>query len=257
MLKIIMLIPSFLFSTLSSFAQLEKIDTDRPDQTESAVTVPKKWIQLELGFSKQQNSPGSSEFQHPTLLSKYGITKKIELRLITTLTTTTYYNGIQPKQKETGLEPVEVGAKIALWEEKSLLPKTSLLFHLVFPKLASKKFMADKLTPNFRFTMQHSLSNIMSIGYNIGAECDGYSNETTWIYTFAPGFNISEKWYGYIEAFGFISKHNEPEHNIDGGIAYYINSNFKLDISSGFGISKTAPDWYIALGASFRFKTGR
>jgi hypothetical protein len=257
MYKLLFLLPVFTISYISSIAQVEKIDTDRPDQTESAVIVPKKWIQVEAGFSKQQNSPGSTEFQHPTLLSKYGITKRIELRLITTLTTNTYYNAAQLKQKESGLEPVELGVKIALWEEKKLLPKTSLLFHVAIPKLATKKFHGDKLAPNFRFTMQHSITNNIAIGYNLGAEWDGFSNEATWIYTFAPGINLGEKWYGYIEAFGFISKQNKPEHSIDAGIAYYINSNFKLDLSSGFGISEEAPDWYIAIGASFRFKTGK
>ena len=241
----------------TGFAQTTKIDTDRPDQTESAVTMPKKWIQFEFGLSKQATNADENEYQHPTLLSKYGLTKKIELRLITTVTTITGFSDPLIKQKETGLSPVEVGTKIALWEEKKLLPKTSLLFHVVIPSLASKNLQANKLAPNFRLSMQHSISKVVGIAYNLGAEWDGYSNEPIWIYTFSPGFNIGEKWYGYIEAFGFISTENAPEHNIDLGFAYTVNNDFKLDLSGGFGISKAAPDWYIAIGASFRFKTGK
>ncbi len=252
-----MVLPLSLFCVAAlCHAQVEKIDTDRPDQTESAVTVPKKWVQFEFGLSAQTTNSLENEFQHPTLLSKYGIGKRIELRLITTVQTNTHFNIIY-KEKETGLSPVEVGAKIALWEEHKLLPKTSLLFHVSIPKLASEKFKADKLAPNFRFSMQHTLSKIIGIGYNLGAEWDGFSNEATWIYTLSPGFNISEKWYGYVEAFGSVSKNNKPEHNLDGGFAYYINRNLKVDLSSGFGISKEAPDWYVAVGASYRFKTGK
>ena len=105
--------------------------------------------------------------------------------------------------------------------------------------------------------MQHSITNAFAIGYNLGAEWDGYSNKATWIYTFAPGINLGENWYAYVEAFGFISKQNEPEHSLDGGIAYFINRDLKIDISSGFGISEAAPDWYIAAGISIRFKTGK
>ncbi len=245
----------FCVSTVCN-AQVDKIDTDRPDQTESAVTVPKKWFQFEIGFSRQTTNAFEKEFQHPTLLSKYGIGKRIELRLITTTQTNTYLVAAD-KLKETGLSPVEVGAKIALWEEKKMLPKTSLLFHVGIPQLASKKFKADKLAPNFRFSMQHTLNKVVGIGYNLGAEWDGFSNTPAWIYTFAPGFNLSEKWYAYVEVFGSISKENKPQHNADGGVAYYVTRNFKVDLSSGFGISKEAPDWYIAIGASFRFKTGR
>ena len=96
----------------------------------------------------------------------------------------------------------------------------------------------------------------MGLGYNLGADWDGFSNTTTWAYTISPGFNLGEKWYSYIEAFGFIAKDEPAQHNIDGGVAYYINDNTKVDISSGFGISKTAPDWYFAIGASIRFKKG-
>ncbi|MBL0202021.1 MAG: transporter [Chitinophagaceae bacterium] len=256
MIKNIAITILFITCTNFSLAQVEKIDTDRPDQTESAVLVPKKWVQFEMGFSVQTTNALENEFQHPTLLSKYGISKRIELRLITTVQTNTYFH-VTDKVKETGLSPVEVGAKIALWEENKLLPKTSLIFHVGIPKLASGYFQVDHLAPNFRFTMQHSLTKKIGLGYNVGAEWDGVSKEATWIYTFAPGINLSKKWYGYIEAFGFISKKNNPEHSLDGGIAYYINPDFKIDLSSGFGISKAAPDWYIAVGGSFRFKTGK
>ena len=95
----------------------------------------------------------------------------------------------------------------------------------------------------------------MGLGSNIGAEWHGFTNAPTWIYTFAPGFTLSKKWYGYIEAFGFINKNESPQHSIDGGLGYFLNDNIKLDVSSGFGISKAAPNWYFSLGGSIRFKT--
>ena len=49
-------------------AQIEKIDTDRPDQTESAATVPKKWVQFEFGLNAQTATSLENEFQHLTLL---------------------------------------------------------------------------------------------------------------------------------------------------------------------------------------------
>ncbi len=255
--KIVFAVIFFLFCFSTVFSQAKKIDTDRPDQTESAVLVPAKWVQFELGLTRQQNKAGDIGFQHPTLLSKYGISKRIELRLITTIVSYVDETPGLRKQTVSGLEPMEIGAKVALWEGKKLLPKTSLLFHFAIPKLAAKKLRADRLAPNFRFSMQHSITNAFAIGYNLGAEWDGYSNKATWIYTFAPGINLGENWYAYVEAFGFISKLSEPEHSIDGGIAYFINRDLKIDLSSGFGISKAAPDWYIAAGISIRFKTGK
>jgi Putative MetA-pathway of phenol degradation len=237
-------------------AQAEKIDTDRPDQTESAVLVPAKWLQFEMGFNKEWlKVDGARVYTAPTLLSKYGINKNIELRLITTFESVEFNVQGRSKTYNNGFLPMEIGAKIRLAEERGILPKTSLIFHLALPGVASSSRKLNKVAPNFRFTMQNSITDNLAIGYNLGAEWDGYSNIPKWIYTFAPGFNIGNRWYTYIEAFGFINKEEAPQHSVDAGIAWYASNNFKIDFSGGAGISPAAPPWYISLGASVRFNT--
>ncbi|GAC1430139.1 MAG: hypothetical protein NVSMB7_06550 [Chitinophagaceae bacterium] len=231
--------------------QIERMETDRPDQTECPFIVPSGWVQFEMGFNFEKNGPGAHTFVYPTLLSKYGISKRIELRLITSYLSNNVYTGTH-YEAVTGIEPVQLGGKLALTEEKGLLPKTALIAHIILPQFASTELHAEKFAPNFVFTMQHTLSSWSSIGYNLGAEWDGFSNTPAWIYRVSPGFNTGNKWYAYAEAFGFIQK-NETNHNIDVGLAYYVNNNTKLDISAGKGLSSTSVNYYIALGASFRF----
>ena len=243
-----------LFILIRPVAQCQqKIDTDRPDQTESVFTVPKHWLQFEAGFSKQQNSISENEFYLPTILTKYGVTKKLEFRLITSFQANTIHVN-SAKQNESGFAVTEIGAKISLWEEKKLLPKTSIIFHVGVPPLSAKKYRPENVPVNFRFTMQHSVSNKISIGYNAGAEWSGENNNTAWVYTFTTGLNINANWYSYIEAFGEVSAKELPQHNIDGGIAYTIGNDIKIDLSSGFGISSAAPIWYIAAGFSMRLQ---
>jgi hypothetical protein len=102
--------------------------------------------------------------------------------------------------------------------------------------------------------MQHTISNKQTLSYNLGAEWDGYSPEPTFIYTLTTGYSFTEKIGGYIEFFGFIPQIEKPDHRFDGGLTYLLNPNQQLDISGGFGLSKTSPDYYVALGYSFRFK---
>jgi hypothetical protein len=255
-MKIVILF-SLLFIGNNIFAQLEPIDTDRPDQTESVNLVPKKWLQFEAGFNTQENERSTHEYLTPTLLSKYGLSNRIELRLITTIVTNSYLSIPQGTISNTGLDPVEIGAKISLWQEKKWIPKTSFLFHLAIPGLASKSNNINLIAPNFRFTMQNSLAKNFAIGYNLGAEWDGENSDPAYVYTLSPGLTFADKWYGYIEAFGVIGKNNPPQHSMDGGLAYNITNNFKLDISSGFGISKAAPRWYVAAGVSKRFSLNK
>jgi Putative MetA-pathway of phenol degradation len=253
MANFFLIVSLLLLCTTTLRAQVEKIDTDRPDQTESSAIVPKHYFQAEIGFNKENLSGRDYELIHPTALLKYGL-KKFEFRLEATYKTA-YEHLIPNPTSTTGFEPIEIGFKAALSEEKKILPKTSLIVHLGIPALGSKAFRTDHLIPSFRFTMQNSITDNIAIGYNLGAEWDGYTSTPTWIYTFAPGFNLGEKWYAYIEAFGFIRKNETPQHSLDAGIAYYINPDIKLDISGGGGISRAAPKNYVAVGFSFRCKT--
>ena len=75
--KIVKLIFLLTLMVRISFAQEGKIETDRPDQTETPFLTPKNWIQLEAGFNIQQNIKNSFEYLSPTLLSKIGISKKL------------------------------------------------------------------------------------------------------------------------------------------------------------------------------------
>lgn len=238
-------------------AQPDPIDTDRPDQTESVLLVPRKWLQVEAGFNIQKNNNNENEFLIPTLLTKYGLSKRFELRLITTIKKNSYLLIPTGTVYETGMDVTEIGAKISLFEEKNLLPKTSFIFHVGIPAFTSAKFKPDKAAPNFRFTMQHTLSSNTALAYNAGCEWDGFTNDPAYIYTLALGINLASKWYSYIEGFGSFKKQLSPEHNIDGGLAYFISNDLKIDISTGFGLTRTAPKWYISLGASIRFNTGR
>lgn len=244
------------FSCFYLFAQQEgRMETDRPDQTESPFLTKLNYIQGEIGFNYEKTQ-GLRTLVHPTALWKYGISKKFEIRLITEIVSAETALLI-PSGNDiiSGLLPVQVGGKLAIAEEKGLLPKTSLIFHIAAPKIASKKFRSDKWAPNFRFVMQNTLTENIGLGYNLGAEWDGENNIPIpyWIYTFAPGFNIGTNWYGYIEAFGSIRKNEKPQHAVDGGIAYYFSPDSKIDFSAGFGLSKEAIDHYVAVGYSFRF----
>ena len=247
---------SFIICALNSFSQQEgRMETDRPDQTESVIITKKNYVQVEVGFNIEKNN-GIKTLVHPTTLLKYGLSKRFEFRLITEFVSTETPILI-PAGNEiiSGLLPVQIGGKLALSKEKGILPQTALLFHIAHPKLGSKKFHNEKWAPNFRFSMQHTLSENIGLGYNLGAEWDGYSNTPYWVYTFAPGFNLGKNWYGYFEAFGAVRKNELPQHYLDGGLAVYVNDNLKLDISSGFGLNDAAQDWYGAIGFSFRFNT--
>ena len=245
-----------LFSS-SLNAQVEKIDTDRPDQTESAYTVPASWLQEELGFARERfrTSPNIINiWTLPTLLTRFGLSKRWELRMI--IEYEKWGNNRRLFKDTFNFLPLQLGLKVNLIHAKGIIPEISLIAHAGFNRVASEFARGGSFfSPNFSFAFQNPVSENFSIGYNFGAEWDNTYDPPTWLYTFSPGFNLGEKWYAYFEAFGFFRKNEPPEHILDGGFAYYINDNIKVDASAGFGISPAAPKNYVALGFSFRVKT--
>ena len=230
----------------------ERIDTDRPDQTESAVLVPKKYFQGEFGFGKQNSTGEEYTLAHPAFLLKYGLSKRFELRLEgTSFSEQVQLNG--DTKTRTDFAPVEIGTKVALFEEKGLLPKTSLIAH-VGSSFRGSGPEAWPYYSSFRVTCQHTITENFGLGYNAGAanEEDG----SVLLYTFSPNFSFAEKWYGYIEAFGFRPIGSSPEHKwqhaLDAGFAYYISNDTKLDLSAGVGFADNPMKNYFAIGFSFR-----
>lgn len=234
--------------SFSGFAQdVEPIQADRPDQTETPALVPKGMFQLEAGFSYQRNKANSTSLALPSALWKYGVNENFELRLITELAVDKDFDN-----QTSGINPTLIGCKIKIAEEKGIFPKTSFIGHMSIPNAASTPYKTEFYAPEFRFVMQHTLSSRFSLSYNLGSEWDGVTPEPTFIYTLTTGCAITEKLGSYIELFGFAPQKQTANHSFDGGITYLITNDFMLDLSSGVGLTELAPDFYCAFGFSFR-----
>lgn len=144
-----------LFFLAVAIGQSGPIDADRPDQTEGVNNVPKNYLQFEFGFSRQKNQQNDYQYEVPDVLSKYGLSNRVELRLITTI-----LNSALPIRavNKTGLEPVVVGTRISLWEERKALPKTSFLFHVAIPGMSSSANNIHFAAPDFKLAMQNTIA---------------------------------------------------------------------------------------------------
>lgn len=240
----------FFVAPLAILAQkIEPIQTDRPDQTETPSTVPAKHFQMETGFSFERSNLSDQVLTIPSILYKFGLNDHFEVGLITE-----YSSSIINLKKIFGLSPITVRFKEKIVEENGLLPLTSFIGYLSIPMLASTNLKENFYTPSFRFTMQHTLTDKFSLGYNLGAEWDGETAVPSFIYTLTSGFSITEKIGSYVEFYGFAPQTSMADHRFDGGLNYLLKPNILFDISGGFGISTKAPDYYVALGFSFRVR---
>jgi hypothetical protein len=235
-----------LCATVISTAQ-ETIVTDRPDQTESSVTVPHKAFQLESGGVYLFDEPGDAAWGG--VLLRYGLFDGFELRL-----GTAYGSYKDSAGTVNGLNPVEIGFKSYITKENGCLPEVAFIGSILVPGLASSNLDIKHAAPVMKFAFSHTLSPVFSIGYNLGAIWNGESPVPVWFYTLAFGGSITEKLGFYVEPYAYFQDGELPLHLINGGFTYKIAPLIQFDISGGAGLNAPAPDGFVSIGFSFRTK---
>jgi len=233
----------------------DKVDmvTDRPDQTESASVITHKGFQVESGFLFERYDSSISNTTYNSTLVRYGLLENIELRLgVAYLGTKISLDG--GSLDKSGLAPLTIGAKFFLREEGGGIPQLAFLTTLTIPNTGSTAFESEKLGADIRVNGEYSLNEAMSFGANLGVAWSGaeYGNYAVGIYTAVIGMSLSEKLGAFAELYGFLPKEGKNDHRWDGGVTYAVNEDLQLDFSTGIGLSKVSPDFFISLGLSIR-----
>ena len=236
--------------------QTEKpeIVTDRPDQTEAPVLVPKGGLQVETGFvfeKDREEDIDVTNFAYNTTLVKYGVNEFFELRFITEYLGENAKVAENPTSKIQGFSPFALGVKIKVSDERGIWPQAAFIGHINL-RSGSEEFIPSYTAADFRFTFAHTLSEKFALSYNLGAEWDGESPEAAFLYTLSVGYVITNKLGMFVESYAFFPEDSKGDHRIDAGFTYKFSPVFQWDISGGVGVSRNAPDSFLSTGVSFR-----
>ncbi len=232
--------------------------TDRPTASASPVVVPRRTFQLEMGHkgSRTEGDPESIDVQvAPDLLARYGINRKIEVRLAAA--GWTFESG--PGGRDTGFSDISLGAKIALAEEKGRRPQMGFLVDVSLP-VGHSDFTTDRVVPRFLFLGSNSLSDRLGLTYNIGpslvAFTDNGESDTTAVleYAVALSGSVSGPFSLFGEFFGaFTVGSNLPDrHSFQAGTTILLSPRFQIDLRAGAGLVEGVPGWLVGAGLSFR-----
>ena len=250
---------NFLFNAVYS----QDLVTDRPDQTESSVTVPKGTLQWESGywFEKDTKSLSTTNKRIQSLgfnstLLRYGIFEKIELRLGSDIVKKSVSQDDMglwlPSSTATNLEPMYLGFKINLLDEKGIIPEIAILGHLSIPMLSTTD--EEDIAPDLTLSGSYTLSQSMGFGFNIGSHWSGFGTGYPDIfYSAVLGISHGEKLGSYWEIYGWeYADLEQSDLRADAGLTYLVKSNLQLDFSGGIGLSEMSPDFFVNLGFSWR-----
>ena len=236
-------------------AQVPDLVTDRPDQTESSLTVMPGLVQIEAGWTFVSAGAEKSHSVPQTLI-RIGIVHGLEARLGFAGWTRL---ALTDSTSESGFGGVDLGFKYHLLDGSGVRPDVGLLAAVALP-IGSSRFRLPRADPSVRLAFANTLTERIGLGYNVGASVRSVraSQEirtlVNGIYTVVLGIGLTDRVGVFIESFGALelSDGEASVHALDGGVTMALLQNLQIDVSGGVGLNAAADDWFIGAGISLR-----
>lgn len=245
----------FLIFTSKLIAQTNEeitISPDRPGVGTPPSLIPKKHFQIETGFLYEQVSTDgitTKIYSFNQSLFRYGLFSFAELRVSGDYTKTKVKLPINDSIV-IGFGPLNLGTKISIYQGQKIIPKIALMVNLTLPNTGKEQYRTANLAPSAYLLFQNSLSDKLSLGYNIGLEWDGESDKPTTFYAITLGYGFTDKLSAYIENYGYLSSDANVFY-FDGGFAYLLTNKLQLDMYAGINSKGIDKDLQFNIGLSW------
>jgi hypothetical protein len=226
--------------------------TDRPDFTESAVSVPQGRVQFEGGYTWSRKG---NETSHSIgdLLVRWGIVGGVEARL----GLNSFEIVERPDSTLDGLQDVELGAKIDAvhllgWPRSSEL---ALIVGTATPT-GDSGTGSQEWQPTATLAFAFDASENLSLGTNAGLRwpVDDGQRYLEGAISAALGFGLSERWGTYFEVYTILPEGSRPDELfVNGGVTFLTSTEFQLDARIGSMVAgSTWPNLFAGAGLSWR-----
>jgi hypothetical protein len=231
--------------------------TDRPDATESAVTVAVGVFQLESGYTFGKVDDVKIHSLGEILL-RVGVANILELRFgINSYQWARGQAGINH-----GLQDSTVGLKLRLLDNEGKTglgsPQVAVLASTSVPT-GSSLMSQNKIEPEMRLSVSWDLSERLALGTNFSYS---YTNEMAVDTrsheagaTLSLGIALTDSWGAYAEYFGAYTmvRDGPREDYVNGGVTFLVESDFQLDARIGYGLNGLEDDFFVGFGSAVRW----
>lgn len=233
--------------------------TDRPDFTESPVTVGRGVTQLELGYTYTFDHDGTR--QHightaPELLMRVGVVAQwLELRVGWT------WEELRVTGEPTlaGAGDLLLGAKIALTPQEGPLPEMAIIPQMFVP-VGSHGLSAQRVLPGLNWTYAWEVTERCSLGgqTQVNLLLDDQTNEPFWeiSQSLTVGLALTERIGLYGEWFALFPNGADtvlPQYLANTGLTLLVTHDLQWDVRIGLGLNDAADDYFAGTGLAIRY----
>lgn len=232
------------------------LSTDRPVQSETPFTVPKRHLQFEMGVNYEQGNEHAYNLNTaPNLLIKYGLTERLELRMTNNYINLenrnkSFIDGSDSNHTISGVDDPLFGLKYKLVGAGGGNTNAVVSLSSKVNAWGAEEFEQINTNLLLRATMARSFTDswyaIVGLEYGF---YDGIDDQIFYVvqtgYSFSFGLTALIEYYGY-------SSISEVKDAVNGALVYLINDRHQVDLSGGVGIDDNFYSHYFSLGYSFR-----
>lgn len=222
---------------------VQPLDPDRPDVTNSPHIVPAGLLQIEIGVVHSRLDSDRSFFATP-VAARLGVTDWLEARV----SGDGFLSLSDPAGTVTGLGNVQLGAKIRLYADSGGVPVLSILPTVNLPAASESKglgtgradFTIALLTGTDFLGRGHVDANY-GVGWIGGGT--GLPRFTEHLVSVSVNADLPGSIAPYLEAYWFSKQDLAGRHVVamDGGAIYFINARLAVDGGMQVGLSEAAP----------------
>ena len=235
------------------------LSADRPGAGTGSEVLDKGYIQWETGF-ECLHTLGAHMLTMPTSLFRFGVHKRVELRLEYTgvLMALDHPDG-DPRTADEHLyapAPLCLGTKILLCDhhggslEQKWIPRTALLCNLGLP--ISKSLAEDlPVSGSIDLLFENEVTEWLSIGYDVGVQWNEWAPTPDVFASLGINFIPTDHLGLFIESFNLfdpdainLQTGNTYTHChicMDFGVTYAVHPRVQLDTYAGFNIYNSEP----------------
>ncbi len=240
----------------------DEIETDRDSFTPTTNVVGCGRIVFESAYSFIDNRDVAETHSFPEMLTRYGISDNIELRLGWNYEIGGAGNPISGNNGGNDEESAEVekesriiyGAKFSLSEQCNWKPESAFIVQGYTPTSGESSYSSISTTyvAGWKLPKNWTLDN--ALRYSTSRFEEDHFN--VWAPSTVIKIPIGERWKAHAEYFGVFSDGREDEtvqNFFSPGMHYLINRDVEIGIRVGWGLNREAPNFFCNVGGGWRF----
>ncbi|HXV36937.1 MAG TPA: transporter [Myxococcota bacterium] len=245
---------------LAADAAAQSFSADRPGISNPPHVLKPGEAQLEGGLELARetdgDAPNTRTLTAPGATLRVGVLPFLEARALVDGLIVEMRDGSPDR---TSASDFALGARARLLDQSGVRPATALDFNLSLPT-GSRAVSSDGVDPSGAFLFEWALPGRCTLDVNLGlGSLSLGAGSSRRAFQVAPsaslGVAIGERASAFVEYFATLSDRSlDDDHGVDAGFAWLAARNLQLDVSAGAGLSDAAPDYFVSVGAAWRFE---